>query len=126
MRRTMEPLNLSELAADVCQELAWLKEKEIVLTYEGEPKVMVRGNRGLLTRLLRNLIHYAYLYGREKGHIWVFLGRKDGGVELSVADDGNQATELGPSMVQEIAWLHGGEVKVANEPGKGRIFTVVL
>lgn len=126
MSKTMEPLNLSELAADICGELSLLKEKEIVLTYKGEPKVMVRGNRGLLTRLLRNLIHYAYCYGREKGHIWVFLGRKDGGVELSVADDGIQANGLGPSMVREIAWLHGGEVKVASEPGKGRTFTVVL
>lgn len=146
---TMEPLNLSELAADICGELALLKEKEIVLNYEGEPGVTVRGNRELLTRLLTNLIHNAYRYGRENGHIRVSLGRRGGGAELSVADDGigiareeqekifrrfyqvdtarsSQGTGLGLSMVQEIARLHGGEVTVASEPGKGSIFTVLL
>lgn len=146
---TMEPLNLSELAADVCQEMALLKEKGIGLTYEGESGVMIKGNRELLTRLLTNLIHNAYRYGRENGHIQVSLDRRGGGAKLSVADDGigiakeeqekifrrfyqvdtarsSQGTGLGLSMVQEIAWLHGGQVKVESQPGKGSTFTVLL
>lgn len=146
---TMEPLNLSELAADICQEMALLKEKGIGLAYEGEPGVMIRGNRELLTRLLTNLIHNAYRYGRENGHIQVSLDRRGGGAKLSVADDGigiakeeqekvfrrfyqvdtarsSQGTGLGLSMVQEIAWLHGGQVKVESQPGKGSTFTVLL
>lgn len=146
---TMEPLNLSKLAKDVCEELALLKEKGITLTYEGEPEVTAKGNKELLTRLLTNLIRNAYRYGRENGHIQVSLRRVEAGVELLVADDGigiareeqekvfrrfyqvdtarsSQGTGLGLSMVQEIAWFHGGEISLQSEPGKGSVFTVLL
>ena len=145
----MEELDLSELVETVCGELSLLKEKEITLTCVCEPGVTLKGNRELLTRLLRNLIHNAYRYGRENGHIRVELKRAGERVELSVSDDGigiaeeeqgkifrrfyqvdtarsSRGTGLGLSMVQEIAWLHGGEVTVESELGVGSCFTVVL
>lgn len=70
-------------------------------------------------------------------------------VKLSVADDGigispdqqekifnrfyqvdssrsNEGTGLGLSMVKEIARVHGGEVSVESELGKGSVFTLTL
>ena len=107
---------------------------------------MVMGNRELLQRLLANLIANAYRYGREHGHIQVDLKQEHAEVLLSVTDDGrgiaedqlahiwqrfyqadasrsNQGSGLGLAMVQEIAQLHHGYMKVESVQGKGSCFT---
>ncbi len=144
-----EKLNLTELVASVCTDMALVAEKGISLSWEGDESIFLAGNAQLLSRLLTNLIANAYRYGREQGHIWVRLHRGKDGVVLSVKDDGvgmaaqhlekifnrfyqidsarsGEGTGLGLAMVAEIARFHGGAVAVESEEGKGSEFFVTF
>ena len=96
-----------------------------------------------------NLIGNALRYGKEKGHIWVRLYRKEEGTFLEVEDDGpgipypeqkkvferfyrgdaarsGKGSGLGLSIVRQTALTHGGKVTLESRPGKGALFRVVL
>ena len=140
-----EPVDLSALVRSACEDLALIREKSITLTCEAADGVVVEGDRALLGRLLTNLVGNAYRYGRENGYIRVKVERADGCVLLSVEDNGvgiapeqqekvfnrfyqadaarsGEGTGLGLAMAREIARLHGGDIRVTSEPGKGSIF----
>ena len=142
----MVQLDFSSLCASVCEDLRLIREKNIALSWQLEEHVLVMGNRELLQRLLANLIANAYRYGKEHGHIQVDLKQEHAEVLLSVTDDGrgiakdqlahiwqrfyqadasrsNQGSGLGLAMVQEIAQLHHGYMKVESVQGKGSCFT---
>ena len=142
----MVKLDFSSLCASVCEDLRLIREKNIALSWQLEEHVLVMGNRELLQRLLANLIANAYRYGKEHGHIQVDLKQEHAEVLLSVTDDGrgiakdqlahiwqrfyqadasrsNQGSGLGLAMVQEIAQLHHGYMKVESVQGKGSCFT---
>ena len=141
----MEWFDFSELVRSVCEDMERLQDKNISLTSDVEPNIVVDGNRDLLARLLTNLISNAYRYGRENGHITVTLSSDGNEAALSVADDGigvpmeeqekiflrfyqsdgarsNGGTGLGLAMVREIAELHRGKILVESVPGKGSTF----
>ena len=141
-----EPFNLSALTESVCEDMALIREKNIALTTDVEPDISITGDQTLITRLLGNLIGNAYRYGRENGHIIVTLHRAGSAIELTVSDDGigiapdqqkkifrrlyqgasersGDGAGLGLAMARQIARLHGGELTVVSEEGKGSAFT---
>lgn len=145
----MMQLDFSSLCASVCEDLRLLCEKNIELSWQLEEGVTIVGNKELLQRLLVNLITNAYRYGKEQGHIQVALKQTQTEIRLSVADDGrgiaqeqlahiwqrfyqadasrsNQGSGLGLAMVQEIAQLHHGRMKVESVQGKGSCFTFCI
>lgn len=145
----MEEIDFTKLVTDLCQDMSWLLENGITLSWETEENVKVKGNRELLVRLLTNLIGNAYRYGRKNGWIKVTLRKEAAGVRLAVEDNGigislreqkkifdrfyqadtarsGEGTGLGLSMAQEIAKLHGGEIQVESSQEKGSCFTVIL
>lgn len=148
-RIVMKELDFSLLCDTVCQDLCLLHEKGIQLEYRLTKGIVVWGNEELLRRLLVNLISNAYRYGKENGHISVVLQKTGENVLLSVSDDGygigkehidhiwqrfyqadtshtHQGSGLGLAMVQEIAQLHGGWMKVESEEGEGSCFSLHL
>ena len=146
---TRMQLDYSSLCASVCEDLRLIREKNIELSWQLEEGVTIVGNKELLQRLLVNLITNAYRYGKEHGHIQVELKQTQTEVRLSVADDGRgiaqeqlahiwqrfyqadasrskQGSGLGLAMVQEIAQLHHGCMKVESVQGKGSCFTFCI
>ena len=104
-----------------------------------------------IRQVLDNLIGNAILYARPDGHVDVTLGESDGGVVITVADDGEGidaddvdevfgrfyrgqnarrrhigGTGLGLSIVRTIVESHGGDVSLTSTAGVGTTVRVVL
>lgn len=111
----------------------------------------VRGDEEQLYRLLVNLSGNALKYSPEGGVVTLASEKRDGGVELSVADQGpgiakkdmgrlfekffragdavtkkTAGTGLGLAICKGIAEAHGGSMRVESEPGKGARFIAFL
>lgn len=143
----LEPLDLAALVEGVCAEQPYPRQR---LFCQVGGAVWVRGDAGLLRRLLQNLIDNGFKYGTPQGHVWVTLGGKGNTARLQVRDDGIGIPEdqqekvwqrfyqvdpsrregggagLGLAMVKKIAQLHGGTVTLDSAPGRGSAFTLLL
>ena len=110
-----------------------------------------RVDREAIARALWNLLDNAVKYSPECRTVWVALDGDDTGVSIVVRDQGLgipmqeqreiferfvrgaestarriKGTGIGLAMVREIVRAHGGEIRVASEPGKGSTFTLAL
>lgn len=143
----LEPLDLAALVERVCAEQPYPRQR---LFCQVGGAVWVRGDAGLLRRLLQNLIDNGFKYGAPQGHVWVTLEGKGDTARLQVRDDGIGIPEdqqekvwqrfyqvdpsrregggagLGLAMVKKIAQLHGGTVTLDSAPGRGSAFTLLL
>jgi two-component system phosphate regulon sensor histidine kinase PhoR len=105
---------------------------------------------GKLHDILRNLVENAVNYSPPRSDIRLSSERHGGAVHVAVADSGPGippndlarvferfyrvdksrsgpgGTGLGLSIVKHLVELHDGQVSVANAPGGGAVFTVVL
>jgi two-component system sensor histidine kinase QseC len=111
------------------------------------PPAVVRGSRGLLGILIRNVVDNAVRYSAAGGGIRVDVIRDSGAVRLTVTDEGpsipaahrqalgerffrvpgthEPGTGLGLSIVRRIAELHRANVEFRDGPG-GRGLSVVV
>ena len=133
----------------VCDEAESLGSKNITLIRDIDENITMDMDIMLMTRLVSNLVSNAYNYGKENGSVTVRLKKLTDRIRLQVSDDGIGISQehidkiwnrfyrvdkarcreegcsgLGLPMVKQIALLHGGEVSLESEVGKGSTFTV--
>lgn len=144
-------VDLHELVADVCASAAAkAATQHVTLVNQVEPDVTVYADSRRLEQMLTNLIDNGIKFSREGGTVTV---RHESGTRdrIFVEDNGDGipaqhlerlferfyrvdrarsrdmgGTGLGLAIVKHLALLHGGEVTVNSELGKGTIFTIHL
>jgi two-component system phosphate regulon sensor histidine kinase PhoR len=147
-------VNLSNLFDEVVRD--WEKKlapKQLSVIVDVPPDLpTVRADRVRLEEALYNLLDNAVKYSPEHGEIRLMARRHDGGIVLSVSDNGIgiskedlpriferfyradkartaeniRGTGLGLAIVKHIAQLHGGRVEAESELDKGTTIRVVL
>jgi len=114
-----------------------------------EPLEPVLLDRHRIEQVITNLISNAHKFAAKGGHIGVALANDDGKLHLTVSDDGPgiptahqervfdkfyvvtdsrgaSGVGLGLYIARQLVELHGGQIWVESEPGKGCTFHVVL
>ena len=140
---------LIDIAVDSMKELA--SQKEMLLLTDVSEGTIVEADESLLLSAITNLISNGIKYGNESGHVLVSASKVGDRTEIVVADNGvgisaehidkiwtrfyrvddvrndeYGSSGLGLSMVKSIIELHGGEISVKSEIGKGTEFRIVL
>lgn len=145
------PVELETLVEDVCTSLAAkAAAQNITLKNNVSPDVTVHADARRLEQMLTNLIDNAIKFSRENGTVAISheSGTRD---KILVQDNGDGipgqhlerlferfyrvdrarsrdmgGTGLGLAIVKHLALLHGGEVTVSSELGKGSTFILYL
>lgn len=139
--------DLSNLVNQTLKDLKMVGERGIILQEDIEEGIMFECNRGLMVRLVTNLVSNAYRYGSQDGWIKVSIRKIGGEIFFTVKDNGTgiskedlgkifdrfyradkarstSGTGLGLSMVKQIVDFHGGQIQVESELGQGSEFIV--
>lgn len=149
----IEPASLTDAVAEVREALLpTANEKGITLTVELPAELPpVLADRGQLGRILHNLVSNAVKFTSPGGSVVIRAARNGRSVAVSVADTGvgiapeeqqmifdkyaqarNRATRgekgtgLGLYITKRLVELHGGEINVESEVGRGATFTFTL
>ena len=145
------PVELHPLVDDVCTSLAAkASAHDVSLKNEVAPEVVVHADVRRLEQMLTNLVDNAIKFSREHGAVAISYesGERD---KILVRDNGEGipaqhlerlferfyrvdrarsremgGTGLGLAIVKHLALLHGGEVTVTSDLGKGSTFTIHL
>ncbi|GAK56789.1 heavy metal sensor signal transduction histidine kinase [Candidatus Vecturithrix granuli] len=149
---TFSPVALNDVFLEVFETLHPLAtQKHLAVHFEEIEAVNIQGERGLLTRVISNLLLNAIQYTPEGGEISFSLYRDDGHAVFAIADTGIGIPEealpaifdrfyrveqsrshdtggsgLGLSIVQKIVEMHHGSIAVSSIIGKGTSFRVSL
>jgi two-component system, sensor histidine kinase and response regulator len=141
-------LDVARLLREVVDDWHVRAEREGArLAVEGPAGVAVRADEGMLRRVLANLIGNALRHGGPGVAVRVSAVPAEGGVKVSVADDGRGVPEtehetifrkygradaggassgLGLTFCKLAVEAHGGRIWVQSRPGEGAIFHFVL
>ncbi len=145
------PLDLAKLLRGLVEEITPLVEKHSIKLNLPAYPVMIAGDSFRLEQAFLNLINNSIKYSPNNYTITINVGRKANKAFCSIDDKGigisrealpliferffradNGRAEIagglgiGLFLVKEIVTLHGGEVKVESEIGKGATFTVAF
>ncbi len=132
------------------EPIAAEKELSLSITLPEESLPLCTADADRIVQLLSILLHNAVSYTPEGGHIALALSHKKNRFYLTVSDTGigippddrkkifdrfyraekSRGTKghfgLGLSIAAEIVRLHHGTISVADRPGGGSVFTVIL
>jgi signal transduction histidine kinase len=146
-----ETFSLSELLQDIAQKFDLAaRGKGVRLRHDADPEgFFVRGDIGMIERVIANLIENAIRHTPAGGEIRLDAVRAEGGIEVRVADTGvgiaagdlpdlfkrdsplretsrRAGGGLGLQIAKRILALHGTRMTVASEPGRGTTFRFAL
>ena len=145
-------INLYELLQEEIANLKTLAgQKQIIMNHTVEPGLNVSADLQMVKTILRNLISNAIKYTNIKGEIIINACELKQYVEVTVKDDGigisvenqrklfkidafhstpgthdERGTGLGLLLCKEFVELHGGNIRIESEPGKGSRFAFTL
>ncbi len=126
--------------------------KNITLEFNLPPKLpVIQADREKIGLALHNLVNNALKYTPAGGRVEVQVGVKDGRITVEVVDSGIGIAEtdlaqiferfyrandpkvsevtgsgLGLALAREVVRLHGGDIRVESEVGKGSTFSLSL
>lgn len=129
-----------------------LSDKNDITILSNIPEnLIVEADETLLLSAFTNLLNNGIKYGRQGGYVIVSAFKQDNLIKITVADNGigisdehidkiwdrfyrvddvrndeYSSSGLGLVMVKSIIKLHGGEISVKSEVGKGTEFTILL
>lgn len=145
-------VRLAHLINEIFDSLsAKADQREILLSHDVDPETRVYADLGRLEQMLTNLIDNAIKFNRTAGSVEVTLKQNAGRSIISVEDSGEGimtehlgriferfyrldrgrtrevgGTGLGLAIVKHLARLHGGEVTVESDLGRGTTFRIEL
>lgn len=145
------PLPLAQLIEDALEKyVIAAKEKNLYLHFDLDPDIIIEGDEGRIEQVLQNLMDNALRY-TEEGGITVTLKKHPDGCVMEIQDTGigipeedlphikerffrvNKArtrtdggTGLGLAICDKIVRLHGGQMQIDSEYGKGTTVRVIL
>ena len=148
----LQSVSIVEVANDVVNTIEPIAaKKKIVINVEVGSGGHLKADGGKLRQMLLNLVSNAVKFTPAGGTVTIKAERFAKTVEISVADTGigvaesdlrrlfkefqqletgagghQEGTGLGLALTRRLAALHGGDVRVASEIGKGSIFTIEL
>jgi signal transduction histidine kinase/CheY-like chemotaxis protein len=152
MKLRLDTVSVAKLVNGVVSTAAPLvaKKQLKVETHTSSAGELV-ADAGKLTQMLLNLVSNAIKFTPEGGIITIAARRTSEILEISIADSGigispadqgrifhefqqldsggggqTQGTGLGLALTRHYAALHGGDVRVESEVGKGSVFTLSL
>ncbi|MBN1425364.1 HAMP domain-containing histidine kinase [Candidatus Fermentibacteria bacterium] len=145
------PVAMHDLVASVARLFAPQAEERGVSFQISTVPATVDGNREDLQQLVTNLVSNALRYTPRGGHVWVTGVIHGDRLALSVRDTGigipkdklpnvfdeffrasnarqlvPEGSGMGMAISRRIAEMHGGQIAVVSEEGKGASFTVEL
>ena len=145
-------INLYELLREEIENLKTLaSQKQITLRHSVKPDLNVTVDIQMVKTILRNLINNAIKYTNVNGEIiidanevnqYIEIAIKDNGIGISAEDQrklfkidafhstpgthDERGTGLGLLLCKEFVELHGGNIRIESEAGKGSIFAFTL
>lgn len=146
-------VNIVEVVENIVRSIkdyVRLKDLDIVFDTDVEEKIIACDSIKI-ERVMLNLISNAIKFSNPKGKILINVFDKGNVVEIAVKDEGigiekkhmeylfqrfyqadkslsrnAEGTGIGLSLIKKIVDLHGGNISVESEVGKGSIFKVML
>jgi two-component system, OmpR family, sensor kinase len=144
-----QEVELRELVHDVCQLHREISPGSTIVEELGTRSLHMIGDPKLLSQVFDNLLSNAIKYSPGAGNVKITAGIEEGRLAVAVEDNGIGipagdidrlferyfrgsnvsgivGTGVGLNLVKMVVDLHGGDIQVASEEGKGSRFTVRL
>ena len=145
--------DIVSVVEDLVQSVAsYVKSKDIELIFDTNIEEKIMGfDYDMIERIVLNLISNAFKYSHSNGKIYVNLIDKGSNIIIKVKDEGQgipqnklnviferfgqancslsrqcEGTGIGLYLVKSFTEIHGGEISVISNEGKGSEFAIVL
>jgi signal transduction histidine kinase/DNA-binding response OmpR family regulator len=150
MELRVQTVSIAAVADQVCETVEPLAaQKKIRLETDVNGAGEIEADAGKFKQMLLNLVSNAIKFTPDGGLVTISGKRMADAAEIAVSDTGigiarsdqsrifnefqqvdagidrqQQGTGLGLTLTRRFARLHGGDVRVDSEPGKGSVFTI--
>ena len=152
MELRLQAVSVAEVVAQVLATVEPLAAPKQIKVHTGEMNAgEITADAGKLKQMLLNLVANAIKFTPDGGEVTITAARLEKTVEIAVADNGigiaskdhsrvfqgfqqvdsgmerqQAGTGLGLHLTRRFAALHGGDVLIDSQLGKGSVFTIVL